>query len=113
MAAAPTAPGEVLRHHLSAGQVNTIMAAAAAHSLAGQKLTPGPMKAVRNADGSVSVCAYVYTGGTSILGGRNHYFLTGRFPIATSPAGEIQRSASDAGSLWLMADCRARGMGLE
>ena len=62
------------------------------------------MKAVRNPDGSASLCTFVYTGGTSIFGVRNRYFFTGRFSSVSSQPGEIQRSQSDAGSMAGMVD---------
>jgi len=97
-------------HSLTAGQVQAIVTAAEAHNTSKHKLSAGPMKAVKSADGKIQFCALVYMDQKNIFGTYNRFFFTGSFPSATSENVNLVRPGSDAFAMVADQDCQAKGI---
>ena len=102
----------VATHQLTSEQVNAIVDAAQPFKRAGEKLSAGPTKAIRLANGQIEFCAFVYTDQKNLFGTFNRYFFAGRFPSAMSPAVSLNRASSDAQGIALGQECKNKGMGL-
>lgn len=104
----------VASHELTSDQKSAIVAAAKPFHTGWvePRFSPGLMKAIQLADGTVEFCAFVLTGQINIFGTENRLFFAGSFPSASSADVSMQRASSDAQGMALGQECHNKGMGI-